>query len=91
MSLGLEDIVVEGLELTLPSLIYPEERIHQLPRSEAVAQDSLVRLIHHRVVEAVAHGAHTSACGARGEGSRIDLLNGHRTPWLLCGQRCRQR
>ena len=91
MSLGLEDIVVEGLEVTFPSLIYTEERIHQLPRSEAVAQDSLVRLIHHRVVEAVAHGAHPSSRGARGEGSRIDLLNGHRTPWLLCGQRCRQR
>ena len=81
--LGLEEVVVEVLELTVPSPIYAEQSVDELPRGEAIPEDRPMSCIHHRVVQAVTHGAHTSSCRTSREYASIDLLDRHDTGAIL--------
>ena len=83
MPLRLEEVVVEALELTVPSPINTEQGVDELPRGEAIPEDRPMPRIHHRVVQAIAHGAHTSPCRTSREYASIDLLDRHNTGAIL--------
>ena len=84
VSLGLKDVVVELLEVALTCLVDAEERIYEFARVEAIPEDRLMLLVHHRVVLAITGRTHALACGISVEAPRGHVLDLEIFGRLLC-------
>ena len=84
VALGLKDVVVELLEVALTCLVDAEERIYEFARVEAIPEDRLMLLVHHRVVLAITGRTHALACGISVEAPRGHVLDLEVFGRLLC-------